>query len=229
MNPVWLPDFRDRTKLVRIWTGDQALHISADIAYAAHLYWQLSGDDDWMAERGAELILDTARFWGSRAEWNPETGHFEYNQVIGPDENHDNVNNNAYTNRLAQWNLDIGLEILDWLRQHAPQKANQLVNLLDLSGERLAHWREVADKIHLRVEPDGLIEQFTGYFDLKSVNQADYEPRTHSFQEIFGVEGANDYQIIKQPDVVMLIQFAAICTAPKLCRLITSITTHAQT
>lgn len=205
VTPVWLPDSRDRTRLVRIWTGDLALHISADIAYAAYHYWQLTGDDGWMVERGAELILDTARFWGSRAEWNAQTGHYEYNQVIGPDEYHDNVHNNAYTNRLAQWNLYSGLEILEWLRQRAPKKASQLVELLDLSDQRLAHWHEVAGKIHIRVEPDGLIEQFTGYFDLKPVDMASYEPRTRSFQEIFGVEGANEYQVIKQPDVVMLL------------------------
>lgn len=204
VTPVWLPDFTDKTRLVRIWTGDLALHISADVAYGAYQYWQASGDDAWFMEHGAELILDTARFWASRAEWNASTGCYEYTNVLGPDEYHDRVNNNAYTNRLAQWNLQTALEVLGWLHRQAPARAAELWARLELSEALLAHWREVAAKIHLHVEPNGLIEQFSGFFGLKPANLADYEPRTRSMQEIFGVEGANDYQALKQPDVLML-------------------------
>ena len=74
-----------------------------------------------------ELILDTAKFWASRAEWNAEQSRYEYNDVIGPDEYHDHVDNNAYTNRMAQWNLQTALEMLEWLKEHAPQKADELI------------------------------------------------------------------------------------------------------
>ena len=123
VTPTWVPHFADRNKLVRIWTGDIEIHISADVALAAHKYWQVTGDDAWFIEQGAELILDTAKFWASRAEWNAELNRYEYNDVIGPDENHEHVNNNAYTNRMAQWNIQFALDILDWLKEHAPDKA----------------------------------------------------------------------------------------------------------
>jgi kojibiose phosphorylase len=119
VTPTWIPHFTDRTRLVRIWTGDIEIHISADIAYAAHQYWQLSGDDDWMAAQGAELILDTAKFWASRAEWNAELERYEYNDVIGPDENHDHVDNNTFTNRMSPWNLQQAMQILAWLQANA--------------------------------------------------------------------------------------------------------------
>ncbi|MCS6889934.1 MAG: glycoside hydrolase family 65 protein, partial [Chloroflexus sp.] len=180
VTPTWIPDFNDRTKLARVWTGDLAIHISADVAYAVHQYWQVSGDDAWFIDRGAELILDTAKFYGARAEWNAEKNCYEYTDVIGPDEYHDHVNNNAYTNRLAQWNLQTALEVLAWLREHAPEKAAALTERLDLSAARLARWRDVIEKIRLHVLPNGLIEQFDGFFQLKDVNLADYEPRTKS-------------------------------------------------
>jgi kojibiose phosphorylase len=204
VTPTWIPDFNDRTKLARVWTGDLAIHISADVAYAAYQYWQVTGDDAWMIDRGAELILDTAKFWGSRAEWNAAQDRYEYNDVLGPDEYHDHVNNNAYTNRLAQCNLQTALDVLTWLEAHAPDKARELIERLDLTPQRLAEWRTVIKKIHLHVEPDGLIEQFDGFFKLKAVNLADYEPRTRSMHEILGIEGANHYQAIKQPDVLMV-------------------------
>jgi trehalose/maltose hydrolase-like predicted phosphorylase len=204
VTPVWVPDFKDKKKLARVWTGDLAIHISVDVAYAAYQYWCASGDDDWFCQRGAELLLDTARFFGARAEWNDTRQNYEYNDVIGPDEYHDHVNNNAYTNRLAQWNLETALQTLCWLRLHAPEKAAELTERLGLTEARLAHWQEVAAKIRLNVQPDGLMEQFDGFFQLKDVNLADYEPRIKSMHEIFGIEAANDYQTIKQPDVLML-------------------------
>jgi trehalose/maltose hydrolase-like predicted phosphorylase len=204
VTPVWIPDFNDKKKLARVWTGDLAIHISADVAYAVYQYWQVTGDDAWFRDRGAELLLATACFFGSRAEWNAARGRYEYNDVIGPDEYHDHVNNNAYTNGLAQWNLETAFIVLDWLKQYWPEKANDLIQRLGISEGRLEKWRDVALKIQLSVQPNGLIEQFDGFFKLNEVNLADYEPRTRSMHEILGIEGANEFQAIKQPDVLML-------------------------
>ncbi|MGQ0600532.1 MAG: glycoside hydrolase family 65 protein [Anaerolineales bacterium] len=208
VTPTWIPDFHNKKKLARVWTGDLAIHISADVALGAFQFWTLTGDDAWFAEHGAELILDTAKFFAARAEWAaeaaPESGRYEYTDVIGPDEYHDHVNNNAFTNRLAQWNLQTALEALAWLKQHTPAKAAELAERLDLSAERLAKWRDVIEKIYLPIQPNGLIEQHAGFFKLKDVNLADYEPRAKSMHEIFGIEAANDYQVIKQPDVLQL-------------------------
>ncbi len=205
VTPTWLPHFADRTQLVRIWTGDIEIHISADIAYAAYQYWQVTGDDVWFITRGAELILDTAKYWASRAEWNADAHRYEYNDVIGPDEYHDHVNNNFFTNYMARWNLDTALHVLDWLHARAPHKADELVAHLDLKPARLAHWRDVIHKLYLPVKPNGLIEQFEGYFQRRDVELAALEPRTRSVQALFGIEGANETQVIKQPDVLMLM------------------------
>ncbi|MCI0554522.1 MAG: glycoside hydrolase family 65 protein [Anaerolineae bacterium] len=204
VTPTWVPHFADRTKLVRIWAGDIEIHISADIAHAVHQYWQATSDEEWFIEKGVELILDTAKFWASRAEWNADAHRYEYNDVIGPDEYHEHVNNNAYTNRMAQWNLQTALEALEWLKGRVPEKANELVQSLDLNEERLKKWRDVIEKIYLHIEPSGLIEQFEGYYQRKDIDLAALEPRAKSAQEIFGIEGCNETQILKQPDVLMM-------------------------
>ena len=204
VTPTWVPYFVDPTKLVRIWTGDIEIHISADIAHAAYQYWQATGDDAWYVEKGAELILDTARFWGSRAEWNADANRYEYNDVIGPDEYHEHVDNNAYTNRLAKWNLEAALNVLTWLQQNAPVKAKELVERLDLSEQRLRKWQDVIEKVYLHIEASGLIEQFEGYYQRADIDLASLEPRTKSVQELFGIEGCNQTQTLKQPDVLML-------------------------
>lgn len=204
VTPAWVPHFADRTRLVRIWTGDIEYHISADIAYAVYQYWQATGDDAWFIARGAEIILDTAKFWAARAEWNEAAGCYEYSDVIGPDEYHEHVDNNFYTNRMAQWNLQTALEVLAWLEQEAPERAAGLVMDLDLTPARLAHWQKVIDHLYLPVGADGLIEQFAGYFQRRDVDLAALEPRTESVQVVFGIEGTNQTQALKQPDVLML-------------------------
>ena len=204
VTPTWVPHFSERGTLVRIWTGDIEIHISADIAYASCLYWKVTGDDAWFLEQGAELVLDTAKFWASRAEWHAENRRYEFSDVIGPDEYHDHVDNNAYTNYMARWNLQTALDVLDWLRTRAPAKAEELTERLGLSPELLARWKEVLTRIYLPQREDGLIEQFEGYYQRREVDLAALEPREISAQVLFGIEGCNETQVIKQPDVLML-------------------------
>ena len=68
VTPTWVPHFADPTTLVRIWTGDIEIHITADIAYAVMQFWRATGDDGWMAQYGAEIVLDGASFWASAAK-----------------------------------------------------------------------------------------------------------------------------------------------------------------
>jgi kojibiose phosphorylase len=198
--PRWVP--APDGSLVRIWCGDIELHITADVAYAVMQYWRATGDDAFMRDYGAEIVLETARFWGSRAQWNPAAGVYEIHDVIGPDENHEHVDNNAYTNGMARWNLEAALEVLDWLRETYPRRAAELA----VPAAPVAHWRDVIDEL---VQPydlsTRLIEQFDGFFDLRDVDLADYEPRTQSMQALLGIEAAQAYQILKQPDVLMLL------------------------
>lgn len=203
--PRWVPDPAN-DELVRIWSGDIEIHIAADVAYGVHQYWAVTGDDAFMRDYGAEIVLDTARFWASRAEWNAERGVYEINDVIGPDEYHDHVDNNAFTNRMAQWNLETAFDVLVWLRRKHPWKAAALVERLDLSEARLAHWHDVIDRLVILQDPEtGLFEQFEGFFELRDVDLEDYEPRQISLQMLLGIEGVQDYQILKQADVLMLL------------------------
>ncbi|RJQ44623.1 MAG: beta-phosphoglucomutase [Anaerolineaceae bacterium] len=193
-------------ELVHIWCGDIELHITVDVVFAIDQYWQITGDDNFMLNFGAEIILDAARFWGSRVEWNAKLDRYEINDVIGPDENHDHVNNNAYTNNLVRWNLKKALEIFEWLRTTDPEKANLLEKRLDLTPARLAGWQKIIEKIYTGFDEDtGLFEQFEGYYNLKQLDLPSLEPRTQSVQSMLGIEGGQKVQVIKQPDVLMLL------------------------
>lgn len=204
VTPTWVPSFTGGDRLDRVWTGDIEIHISADIAHAAMRYWQVTGDDAWFAARGAELVLDTARYYASRAEEDPDRT-FHYRDVIGPDEYHEHVDDNAYTNAMARWNIRAALGVLEWLRERGAARASALVDALDLTAARLARWEAVADGIAVPSRPDGVVPQFEGYLDLIDVDVPALEPRTRSLHAVFGIEGANARQALKQPDVLMMM------------------------
>jgi kojibiose phosphorylase len=206
VTPRWVPPADGDGELVRIWCGDRELHINTDIAYAIWNYWQATGDDEWMHDCGAELILDTAVYWGSRVEWNAKQEFYEIREVIGTDEYHEHVSNNAFTNRMVQWHLEKALTVLEWLRTRYPDRAAQLKDKLQVSLERQARWRDIISNIWIPYDPEtGIIEQCEGFFKLEDINLADYEPRTRSMQTILGIEGASKRQVLKQPDVLMLL------------------------
>ncbi len=207
VTPTWVPSF-DGKELVRIWTGDIEIHITADIAYAILQYWSVTGDDAFMRDYGAEIVLDTARFWGSRAELEEQDGCRRYalRDVIGPDEYHDHVDNNVFTNRMAQWHLQTALKVLAWLDARHPDQAAALRQRLDLTETRLEHWRDVIAHIIINHDLEtGLMVQFDGFFERTYIDPQIIADTDRSMQVVLGIEGANDSQVIKQADVIMLL------------------------
>ncbi len=204
VTPRWAPG--PNGDPIRIWCGDIELHISSDVPYAIWQYWQITGDDTFLRDYGAEIILETARFWESRVEWNEAQHRYEINDVIGPDEYHEHVNNNAFTNELVRWHLERAEEVVHWLQNRAPERLDTLARRLDLSPDRLARWAHIRKHLYVPYDREsGLIEQFEGFFRLEDINLAAYEPRHQSMQALLGIEGANRCQVLKQPDVLMLL------------------------
>jgi trehalose/maltose hydrolase-like predicted phosphorylase len=190
---------------LEILTGLLEHHISADVAYAIWQYWRATQDEAFFLEAGAEMLLEIARFWASRAE-RGEDGRYHIMTVIGPDEFHENADDNAYTNLMAQWVLHRGLQTVEWLRTHHPDRWRELSERIGFEEAELAVWKEVAEGLVDNFDPEtNLFEQHRGYFDLEHIDLQDLEPRTKSVDAILGWSRLTQSQIIKQADVVMLL------------------------
>ncbi len=192
-------------QLLRILTGEQEQHISADVAFSVWNYWQATGDDRFLIDAGAEILIETARFWESRAQ-REEDGRYHIRGVIGPDEYHETVDDNAYTNGLAQWNLEIAAETTKLVAERWPEPWQVLSRRLGIEPEEPRRWRQVARDFYTGFdERTGLFEQFRGYFSLEDIDLAAFLPRTAPMDALLGRERIQRSKIIKQPDVVMLI------------------------
>ncbi|MBF2075263.1 MAG: beta-phosphoglucomutase [Synechococcales cyanobacterium C42_A2020_086] len=206
VTPRWAIPNDPYAEDIRIWCRDREIHISAMIAYAVWQYWLATGDDAWLRDYGAEVILEGAVFWSSRVELNVKAERYEIHDVIGPDEYHEYVSNNAFTNRLAQWHLEKALHLYEWLSDTYPERASELEQRLQLTPKQLSRWQDIAANLWIPYNADtGLIEQFDGFFKLEDIDLQSYEPRTQSMQTILGIEGTNQRQVLKQPDVLMML------------------------
>jgi kojibiose phosphorylase len=192
-------------EVISVLNGDMEIHITADIAYAVWQYWQGTADDDFFTEYGAEIMLETARFWASRGAVEGD-GRYHIRHVIGPDEYHENVDDNAFTNLMAAWNLRKGEETAEWLRRSHPDRWRELSDRLHLSDEEVASWLKVADSIFTIFDSSTLIyEQFAGYFQKDVIDLKKFEPRTAAMDVILGHERINQTNVVKQADVVIAL------------------------
>lgn len=192
-------------ELVEILTGQMEHHISADIAYAVWHYWRVTGDDEFFLRAGAEIMLETARFWVSRATAEAD-GRRHIRHVIGPDEYHEDVDDNAFTNLMARWNIRRALETMELLRTCWPAEAAALRSKLALDDDELADWRDTAARIVTGFDPgSGLYEQFAGFNALEPFDLTAYAERTVPIDVVIGRERTQRSQIVKQADVVALI------------------------
>lgn len=191
--------------MIDILTGKMELHISADIAYAVWQYWRATGDDDFFLQAGAEILLETARFWASRAVAETDGGR-HIRHVIGPDEYHEDVDDNAFTNVMARWNIGRALEAIDILRARWPERAAELCDRLALREEELADWRDAATRIVTGLDAaTGLYEQFAGFHRLEPIDLSLYADRKVPIDVVIGRERTQASQVVKQADVVALL------------------------
>ena len=192
-------------EIIRILTGEQEQHISADVAFAAWSYWKATGDESFLVDAGAEILIETARFWASRAQ-PEEDGHYHIRGVIGPDEYHEAVDDNAFTNNMAQWNLEVANEVSKLLLERWPAQWHALSRRLGLDPEELHQWLRVARSLYTGFDENtGLFEQFQGYFGLEEIDLSGFAARTGPIDVLLDRQRIQRSKLIKQPDVIMLV------------------------
>jgi trehalose/maltose hydrolase-like predicted phosphorylase len=175
------------------------------VAYAVWQYWRATEDDDFFLDAGAEILLETARFWASRTVAEAD-GCRHIRHVIGPDEYHEDVDDNAFTNVMARWNIARALEAIDLLYTRWPDRAAALREELKLGDDELADWRDAIARIVIGLDrATGSYEQCAGFHALEPLDLSAYADRTVPIDVVIGRERTQRSQAVKQADVVALI------------------------
>jgi trehalose/maltose hydrolase-like predicted phosphorylase len=196
---VFTPDGDVTTVL----NAQMEVHITADVAFGIWRYWDATRDEDFFLRFGAEIMLECARFWASRGEMGSD-GKYHIRRVIGPDEYHEDVDDDVYTNLMAAWNLRRGAETASLLRQLWPTRWGELAARLEFADQELTTWSMLADATFTGFDPRTLLfEQFSGYFNKEPVELKSYEPRTAAMDVILGHKQIQQTNIVKQADVIL--------------------------
>lgn len=127
-------------KEIPIFTGIEQVHVTADVAYGVWLYWDATHDTDFMRDAGIEILVETARFWASRCTTGSTYYHIQ--GVTGPDEYHHTVNDNAYTNWMAKFNLEKAIWATEWLKNQFPEQWQVLESLRKIPRMRSRNGRK---------------------------------------------------------------------------------------
>jgi trehalose/maltose hydrolase-like predicted phosphorylase len=173
-------------RVVPILTGQLEEHVTAGVAWAAVHYARWAGRPGRLM---MPLLLETARYWASRCRLDDD-GRAHIDDVTGPDEYHERVDDNAYTNVMARWNLRAAADAAD---------------CAGAAGGESGQWRDLADRLVDGYDPvTGRYEQFAGYFGLEPLLIADVAAPPVAADLLLGRERVAASQLIKQPDVLML-------------------------
>ncbi|MFG3270019.1 glycoside hydrolase family 65 protein [Streptomyces luteogriseus] len=188
-------------------------HVGSAIAYNVWQYCEASGDAEFLHTKGAEMLVQIARFWADSATWDEKLGRHRIRGVVGPDEYHDaypgsrspGLDDNAYTNVTAAWVLTRTLEVL---RDLPEPRRRELLERAALDGGELERWEEVSRTLHVPFH-DGVVSQFQGYGDLAELDWKGYGKRYDDIRRldrILEAEGdtVNRYKASKQADALML-------------------------
>jgi len=222
LNPLsgeWKPDNTHRQR-----------HVNIAIAWNVWQYVQVTGDREFLAAYGAEMLLEIARFWASAVHFDEDRARYEIHGVVGPDEfhtqepgsDHQGLRNNAYTNIMAVWCLQTAQECLDLL---CDDRRRELTRTLDLQQEEFLAWDDIARRMFVPLRPDGIINQFEGWEDLEELDWEGLRKKHGDIQRLDRILGAEDddpnrYQATKQADVLMLFY---LLSAGKLEELLTGL------
>lgn len=215
-------DGREETQVVHLnpvsgeWGDDYSRlqrHVSLAIAYNLCNYYKVSGDKEFMMKNGAEMLFEICRFWESKCEFDEQEKGYHIDKVMGPDEFHEKLpgskegglRDNAYTNIMVSWMMD---KAVGFLNNISKEERAKLSEKYSVNGDEENRWKHISSNLLLSVRDDGIIEQFSGYFDLEELDWDAYREKygdIHRLDRILKAEGKSPdaYKLSKQADLLM--------------------------
>jgi alpha,alpha-trehalose phosphorylase len=189
--------------------GTAQYHIDADISYAINKYVHATGDDEFLAREGIDILVETARMWADLGFWRTTRGRepsFRIHGVTGPDEYTTVVNDNLYTNVMARFNLRCAAESVHKLADTWPDQYARMVSRLDLKPEEVDEWERAAEAMailwddNLGIHPQDALFNEREVWDLPNT-PPEKRPLLLHFHPLVIYR----FQVLKQADVVLAL------------------------
>jgi maltose phosphorylase len=187
----------------------EEIHRNGAIAYAIFNYIRHTGDKDYLAEYGLEVLIAIARFWRQRVNFSEEKQKYVILGVTGPNEYENNVNNNWYTNYIASWCMDYAADSAEFVRKTNPAKFREISAKLRFEEEAEApQWKEISRNMYFPEEQNlGIFLQQDGFMDKEQVLAKDLDPAIRPLNQHWSWDRILRSVYIKQADVLQGMYF----------------------
>lgn len=197
----------DGEEICDVWQhGDLEIHVSAAVAYGVWKYHHITKDDEFLFSQGVEILVQVARFYASRGGWGQKTGRYGFWGVMGPDEMHMMVNNNAYTNFMAAKSFKFALDTLARMSRELPSEYDALTERLHIQPEELDDWSKKAACMETMLDAHtGIYEQHEGFFNLPHIDYQHIPDDQFPVQKKWPYVDLFRFDLIKQPDVLLFM------------------------
>jgi len=184
----------------------EEIHRNGAILYGIYTYISKTMDKDYLADYGLEVLVAVSRFWAQRVNYSNEKNQYVMLGVTGPNEYENNVNNNWYTNKIAEWSLKYTLESLEWVKNNHKAKYDAITKKINLKDEELKQFSQISENIYYP-QKDGIFLQQDGFLDKVLTNVDDLTDADRPINQNWSWDKILRSSCIKQADVLQGMYF----------------------
>jgi len=186
----------------------EEIHRNGAIAFAIYNYHRYTGDYSYIPEMGLEVLIGIARFWHQRATYSTEKNKYVILGVTGPNEYENNVNNNWYTNYIAQWCINYTVENIEKIESEFTTDFTRILNKVKLSKAEISEWKSVADNMYFPYSEDhNVFLQQDGFLDKELITVADLDKSQRPINQKWSWDRILRSPYIKQADTLQGFYF----------------------
>ncbi len=182
----------------------EEIHRNAAIAYAIYNYVRYTEDEEYLSEFGLEVLIGIARFWAERVNYSEKRKKYVILGVTGPNEYENNVNNNWYTNFMAQWTLEYCMEVIRFVKNKTPDCYERIVRSTKFNAEKeTKNWKKIAGNLYLPYDEERKVFlQQDGFLDKEIQSAEDLSPDERPLNQNWSWDKILRSCFIKQADVL---------------------------
>tara|TARA_R110002050_G_scaffold221441_1_gene357241 strand:- start:6058 stop:8364 length:2307 start_codon:yes stop_codon:yes gene_type:complete len=187
----------------------EEIHRNGAIAYGIYRYQNYTGDHEYLAQYGLEVLIGISRFWAQRVHWSERKNQYVMLGVTGPNEYENNINNNWYTSYIAAWCLRFTAHSVEKIRKSNPDQLAKIFDKTHFNEDtELKKWAHINENIYLPTdESKGIVLQQDNYLDKEQILVQDLNPAERPLNQYWSWDRILRSGFIKQADVLQGFYF----------------------
>ncbi|PKB44855.1 maltose phosphorylase [Cellulophaga sp. RHA19] len=181
----------------------EEIHRNGAIAFAIYNYYRYTGDYSYIPEKGLEVLIGIARFWHQRATFSTKQNKYVILGVTGPNEYENNINNNWYTNYMAQWCINYTAETIATVKEKYTTDYERVMSKVNLTSDEIKKWKDVADNMYFPFsEEHNVFLQQDGFLDKELTPVSDLDTAFRPINQKWSWDRILRSPYIKQADTL---------------------------